>query len=428
MSEGWHDESRKSEPAGAEVSAGSDTPSGDGSWQDDDLVEDDPRIMRIIEEVIDRRHRGEAVSSDEIMAGNPELMPALGKALSDLEAIHRAVLSVRMPGESNPPGRSPPTISNLPSDSSDLATEGEKPRALRIWGYVVVEEISEGGQATVFKAVQERTGRTVAVKVIHGGPFAGSRRRSRFYRESAILARLNHPNVVGIIDQGRTEDGSFFLVMDFVDGVSLDHYVAQLGKDTAAIVKLFVKIADAVEEAHRHGIVHRDLKPMNILVDQRGEPHILDFGMARLLNDGEDGDRQTTLTRTGQILGSLPWSSPEQVAGLKSAIGPATDVYALGVMLFRCLTGDFPYPTKGSPNSVTRHILSTAPGPVAYLAERNGIGVTAQLEAVVQKALAKSPGERYKSAGKLARDLGVCLRGGVPSIPRRRWRGFVWKL
>jgi hypothetical protein len=224
-------------------------------------------VAQVIREVITRRAQGERISSAQVMASNPELMPALRGELLALDAIHSTVV--------------------LGQTKTTTPIESDPHTGLRIDGYFVEREISSGGQATVFKAVQERTGRVVAVKIMHGGPFMGSRGRKRFDRESKILADLNHPNVVGILDKGRTSDGSFYMVMDFVEGCCLDAYVRKLGKNTSAIVALFAKIACAVDEAHRLGIVHRDLKPMNILVDSRGEPHILDFGMARILpSDG----------------------------------------------------------------------------------------------------------------------------------------------
>jgi serine/threonine protein kinase len=153
-----------------------------------------------------------------------------------------------------------------------------------------------------------------------------------------------------------------------------------LGKDASAIVRLFVKVASAVNEAHRLGIVHRDLKPMNILVDSRGEPHVLDFGMARVLYDlgsvSEVATEQASLTHTGQVLGSLPWTSPEQVFGSPDAVDAQSDVYALGVMLFATLAGEFPYPVKGSPRAITHHVANTPPASLTRLAQRNGMTVT----------------------------------------------------
>ena len=235
------------------------------------------------------------------------------------------------------------------------------------------------------------------------------------------MARLNHPNVVTILDRGRTADGSFFLVMDYIGGANLDCFVRELGKDAAPIARLFVKIANAIDDAHQHGIVHRDLKPMNILVDRRGEPHILDFGMARLLRDDEDGNIATSiegLTRTGQVLGTLPWTSPEQVSNSPDAVDARSDVYALGIMLFASLTGQFPYPVDGNLPSITHHIANTPPASPTRLAQRHGIKIHGSLEDVILKALSKSPSKRYQSAGLFARDLEASLAGKPRSLRR----------
>jgi serine/threonine-protein kinase len=389
-------------------SSAAQTPTSADASSDRDLV------SKVISEVIASRARGERVCIEQVIASHPELMPGLRDELLALDAIHQAV------------------VLGQPQRPTAFPVEADAHKGLRIDGYCIDREISSGGQATVFKAVQERTGRSVAIKIMHGGPFMGSRGRKRFERESKILARLNHPNVVGILDKGRTPDGSFFLVMDFVEGSDLDTFVRRLGKDTSAIVRLFVKVASAVNEAHRLGIVHRDLKPMNILVDSRGEPHVLDFGMARVLCDlgsvSEAATEQTFLTRTGQVLGSLPWTSPEQVFGSPDAVDAQSDVYALGVMLFATLAGEFPYPVKGSPRAITHHVANTPPASLTRLAQRNGMTVTGGLEEIVCKALSKSPSQRYASAGLLARDLETWLAGKPRLIARNRSRTKRWIL
>src|SRR5690348_7770285 len=147
----------------------------------------------------------------------------------------------------------------------------------------------------------------------------------------------------------RTDDGGFYLAMPYVAGCDLDEYLdARAGEAPATLpdlLRLFVKIADAVGEAHRNGIIHRDLKPSNIRIDSRGDPHVLDFGLARLLDDAPAADAPVTaVTRTGQVVGSMPWFSPEQAAGTQMAVVDArTDVYALGVMLYDAVTGRLPY-------------------------------------------------------------------------------------
>jgi serine/threonine protein kinase len=387
---------------------------------------DSPSNQEIISEIIAKlivsRARGESISNEQVIAAHPELMPDLLEELLGVGELHRAITLAQVKGASVSPIDSSDEVDPANREGPEgVPGESNPHRGLRLKGYLIEREISSGGQATVFKAVQERTGRPVAVKLMHGGQYMGARSRTRFERESVILARLNHPNVVTILDRGRTDDGSFFLVMDYIDGANLDCYVRELGQNTEAIVRLFVKIANAIDEAHRHGIVHRDLKPMNILVDCRGEPHILDFGMARLLpEDGCGGGdiNQNVLTRTGQVLGTLPWSSPEQVSNSADPVDARSDVYVLGLLLFSSLTGRFPYPVDGNLGSITYHIAKTPPASPMRLAQRHGIKVLSPLEDVILKALSKSPSQRYGSAGLMARDLEASLTRNPRSLRR----------
>jgi serine/threonine protein kinase len=379
-------------------------------------------LPKIISEVMRRRAGGEIVRNEDVIADHPEAMPLLRDELSALDSIHRAIVARPTQASTSPsvnsithaPYDEPPSLLGEPDVGMNLH-EG-----VRIHGYCIDREISAGGQATVFKAIQERTARAVAVKIMHGGPHVGFRGRRRFERESSILARLNHPNIVGILDKGRTADGSFYLVMDFIEGQNLDCFFQESDKNAVLIVQTFVKIVKAVDSAHQSGVIHRDLKPMNIIVDNRGEPHILDFGMARLLNNFEDkGEHsQVTLTRTGQMLGSLPWSSPEQLFSSPDRIDARSDVYAIGVMLFAALAGEFPYAVTGELRAVIKQIATGAPPSLVRLGRRNGIVVSSFLEEIVLKALCKSPSGRYQSADLMARDLESVLAGKRKSAKR----------
>jgi serine/threonine protein kinase len=328
-------------------------------------------------------------------------------------------------------------IANIGRQPSNIRGGNPIPEALlrraALRGYQILSEISRGGQAAVYKAIQESTGRKVAIKVLPGGALASSRSRARFDREARILAGLDHPNVVSIIDRGRTADGSFFLVMQFIDGCSLDEFAAESQiADADFPVRLlgtFAKVARAVDEAHARGVVHRDLKPSNVRVDSRGEPHLLDFGLARLLDDSDEfatntGAPQHTLTAAGQVVGSLPWTSPEQASGKTSAVDRRSDIYALGVCLYQCLTGRFPYPVSGSITETLNHITSTPPGPLRWGTASGTVRLTraADLEAVVNAALAKSPDDRYPTAADLASDIEAILAGQPVSAGARRFR------
>ncbi len=302
-----------------------------------------------------------------------------------------------------------PSVGEGDGASSDAAT------LPRIEGYRLLGEVGSGGQATVYRAIQQATGRIVAIKVIADGIYATSRGRARFEREARILAALDHPHIVGILDRGRTSEGAFFIAMPFVEGRGLEEHVeAVLRDDVTRVLPLMIAVVEAVAEAHRRGIVHRDLKPSNIRVDGRGEPRVLDFGLARLLETGEADAPTTTavpieITRTGQIMGSLPWLSPEQAAGAASMLDFRSDVYALGLLLYFALAGHLPYPTNASVGEVLDNIRNTIPRPPSEVAPTRGI--SPQLDAIVLKALSKAAPDRYPSAVELAADLGDYVNG-----------------
>jgi len=282
-------------------------------------------------------------------------------------------------------------------------------------GYVLENEIHRGGQGIVYSARQSSTGRTVAVKIMREGPFSGSRDRARFEREVQVLAQLQHPNIVGVLDSG-TAAGSAYFIMDHVVGLPLDQWVTGLGTEhidgpafagrvtrrgIERIIELFVKVCEAVHAAHLRGIIHRDLKPNNILVDAGGDPHVLDFGLAKVRwPEGEVGEGPS-VTATGQFMGSLPWASPEQAAGDSGLIDIRTDVYSIGVMLYHSFTGRFPYSVVGSIRDVLGRIAADPPMRPSAVCR----GLDDELDTIVLKCLAKERERRYESAGELARDL-----------------------
>ena len=305
-------------------------------------------------------------------------------------------------------------------------------------GFRVAREISRGGQAAVFDATQEATGRRVALKIIHGGPFMSQDARARVDREVQILAALEHPNIVQVIDRGETTDGSIYVAMQHIDGRPLDQWLAAYyqkhpegppPEDPTELLRLFLKVCDAVNAAHLRGVVHRDLKPSNILVDERDEPHVLDFGLAHM---GVDSTGEGAMSMTGQFLGSLPWASPEQAEGNTARIDTRTDVYALGVILYQMLTRQFPYEVAGNMRDVLNNIVTADPEPPSRILsrdearearrrERRAMRVGGEdeplnptIEAIVLKALSKRRDDRYQNAGELSRDFGP---GRGPSAP-----------
>lgn len=311
---------------------------------------------------------------------------------------------------------------------------------VRIPGYRLLNMISQGGQATVYRAETEEYPHTiVAIKVLHEGPLADERARGRLRREAGVLAVLNSANIVKVHRWGETEDGHAFLVMDYIPGQPLDKFLtsflssATAQPDPAALPTLYLKICDAVEKAHERGIIHRDLSPSNIIVDHQLEPHILDFGLSRSAFDRFMQLGTDNASITGQFVGKLAYASPEQALGKRDQIDTRTDVYALGVILYQILTGGrFPYTVAGTTHDVLNNILYTAPTPPSdgisarsaqrqysrlRWRKRQPAAVNPVIEAIVLKSLSKRPADRYRSAGELAQDIRNYL-GGQPTLAK----------
>lgn len=281
-----------------------------------------------------------------------------------------------------------------------------------IVGYRLLGEISRGGQGVVHRAVEESTGRTVAIKTLLSGAFATSRARARFEREIEIASSLRHPNIVSVYHAARTEEGGMAVVMEFVEGESLEAWARRergeepLGAWSRRAALVMLSVCRAVGYAHRRGVIHRDLKPANIIVDGSGQGHVLDFGVARRV------ERGATVTFTGEFTGTLAYAAPEQVGGASSdefgGVDVRTDVYALGLMLYELLTGRPPYEVDSSLATAIRNITTAEATPLRAEG-RSAIG--ADLETIVLKALAKDPDRRYASGEALADDLERALAG-----------------
>ena len=315
------------------------------------------------------------------------------------------------------PARAPAVGSHLRPAAIDFGALFAKNNSIP--GYEVLGQIHRGGQGVVLIAQQQSTKRTVALKVLLEGANAGSAERARFEREVDLAASLHHPNIVTIFDSGQTVDSIPFCAMEYIEGEPLETWAQRGGpRPLADVLRLFIKICRAVNYAHQRGVIHRDLKPNNILVDARGEPHIVDFGLAKPIVGREE---EEPVTLTGQFLGTLANAAPEQVQDDPSLIDTRTDVYALGIVLYVLLTGHFPYRLVGSLAEVFQIIETAAPWPPSSWKRRQPdplcggeipqYRIDEALDAIVLKTLAKNRDDRYQSAAALADDLERYLTG-----------------
>lgn len=276
----------------------------------------------------------------------------------------------------------------------------------RIGEYEVLEEISRGGQGVVFRARQPRTGRVVALKRLLAGSFATPRGRQRFEREMEITARLQHPGIVTLHGM-EVIDGQPTFAMEWIDGIHIDRWAAGepdgAPRSVSEILRLFVDVARAVHHAHQRGVLHRDLKPANILVDRDGRPHVLDFGVAKLLQDEEE----QPLTRTEEFMGSPAYAPPEQLRDGAGAVDVRGDVYALGVNLYVLLARRLPYDHDLRVLERLAAIESHPPPPASSFRS----GLDPEVDTILAMAMAAEPDLRYPSVDAFAADLERHLDG-----------------
>ena len=287
---------------------------------------------------------------------------------------------------------------------------GEQIGAFRVTGL-----LGEGGMGTVYRAVRVGAdfSQTVALKIIRGSAPSASL-RERFRRERAILASLDHPSIARFIDGGVTEQGELWFAMTLIEGASITQYAKEHALDVAARVRLLAGVCDAVAAAHRSLVVHRDIKPGNILVDASGAPHLLDFGIAKLLENAD-----SELTRTDACAHTPHYAAPEQIRG--EVVTTAADVYALGVVLFELLTGRRPFALATSTAFNVQRAVLEAQRPTLAVAASGGAAahgsrawakqLEGDLEHIVERAMARDPSRRYASASALAEDLRLHLAG-----------------
>src|SRR3989440_11726147 len=291
---------------------------------------------------------------------------------------------------------------NVEANAAAAPHSKKAARAVELLGelgdYELLEEIGRGGQGVVFRARQKSLNRTVALKVISLGQWASKAHLKRFRLEAEAAAHLEHPGIVPIHEVGE-RDGQCYFSMKFVEGGQLDEVVRRAPMSIRQGAELIAKVARTVHYAHEHGILHRDLKPGNILLDAKGDPHLTDFGLARLV------EPESSVTRTLEVLGTPSYMAPEQAVGNNAAVSSVTDVYGLGAVLYQLLTGHPPF-AGGTTYETIKLLLDTEPRQPRVLNPK----IDRDLSTICLKCLEKDPKRRYSSALALAEDLDRWLK------------------
>ncbi len=352
------------------------------------------RIELINQEIVLRRRGGESPKLGEYLLAFPDL----SEPLTQLFDIHAAI-ALPLHSLLAPPGGAELFHQRSPID---------------IPGYTIERRLGSGGMGVVYLANEVALERKVAIKVLRDRFDDDPRARDRFQREAAAVAKCQHPNLVQIFQVGEHENDPY-LVLEYVEGDTLAKFLDGKPKPAGAAAAMVEKLARAIAHAHGRGVVHRDLKPANVLLDRDGEPKVSDFGLARL-------DDRSTRTEEGCLPGTPAYMAPEQVSSTHGVVGPATDIHALGVILYEALTGRIPYRADTLEETLNRILCDQAEPP-----SKHEPGVPRDLEAICLKCLEKKQAHRYKAAVELAEDLRRFL-DGRPTLARplgvagRLWR------
>lgn len=363
-------------------------------------------IEQVIAQFLQASEAGTPLDTDQLIRRHPEFAHELGEFFQIHEQFTPSTQSAPRPED--------PTI----TQDVTLADERLKtrtPRSTRstlvnhppkeFGDYEVLQEINRGGMGVVYKARHKQLGRVVALKLILSGELASDEEVQRFLSEAEAAATLTHPGIVPIFELG-TVQGLVFYTMAYVDGPNLADVISQGAMDPLEAARVTHKLCAAVEYAHQSGVYHRDLKPSNVLINEFGQPVIIDFGLAKLAH------QDNALTVTGQLLGTPAYMAPEHATGRAANVGPASDVYALGAILY-CLCAGQPAFSGPTPFDVLLQVMDRRPPAPSKLNKR----VTKQLDYVALRALEKDPAERYQTAVELAADLQRIIRGEPLDCP-----------
>jgi serine/threonine-protein kinase len=364
----------------------------------------DQRLAQLVAGLADQLRRGEQPDIDAVAQKHADL----AKDIRELwAAIQMAEVLAHPCNELNAtvdlPSERPPREPNHPA-AALLRTVGD---------YELLEEVGRGAMGVVYKARQRSLDRRVAIKMLLRGELASGVDLARFRTEAESAGRLEHPNVVKIFEVGEC-DGQAYFSMQYIEGTTLARLVANGPLPPRDAARYLAPICRAIHHAHQEGILHRDLKPSNVLINQGGVPHVSDFGLAKRVQDSapasEFGTRPRGLTQTGAIVGTPSYMPPEQAAGSRGVLGPASDIYSLGAILYELLTGRPPFQAATHLDTLWL-VLEQDVVPPRLLNRQ----VDRALEMICLKCLQKPPRLRYETAAQLADDLEAFLRGEPPT-------------
>ncbi|MFC1582070.1 protein kinase [Planctomycetota bacterium] len=273
--------------------------------------------------------------------------------------------------------------------------------------YELLDEINRGGMGVIFRARQKSLDRILALKVMLSSAFASPKARQRFMQEAHTLAQLQHPNIIRVYDSGEYED-TYYFAMDYIDGMDLSDYARENRAILTPTKKLemIAKVLDAVHYGHEQGIVHRDLKPANIMIDQHHEPIVMDFGIAKIVAETDEDEVDNKITAEGDVIGTPQYMAPEQAAGRSKAIGPRTDVFAMGIITYELLCGKLPFNGNDVHEIMNAIFVMEPVSPLKHNRDLNW-----EIEAIILKAMEKAPRERYQSAFEMKADIYRYLAG-----------------
>lgn len=337
------------------------------------------RLAILLSALADRSASGEDIDIHDVVQMHPEFE-------QDIRELWGAVVIANAVGSDVRSGN---------GSQNDIASVLDLP--CRIGDYELIEELGRGGMGIVYKARHLSLNRIVALKMLLRGRFASSEDQARFRAEAEAIAQLDHPNIVPVYEVGQLE-GHVYFSMKYVHGRTLQEILNEGLIDQREAARILASVAHAVDFAHRRGVLHRDLKPSNILIDEEGQPHVNDFGLAKQLSD------QESLTRSGAVIGTPAYMSPEQAAGNRGQVGPASDTYGLGAILYHAIAGQPPFRGDSAVDVVLKVLEEDAPPArsINALADRD-------LEMIATRCMQKPADLRFASAASMATDLEAWL-------------------